>query len=288
MENIRYISRLDKDYPKRLSAIADAPAGIYIKGKLPDDDRPAVAIVGSRICSEYGKMCAEEFAKGLAASGVQIISGLARGVDGIAQLAAAKAGGDTYGILGCGIDVVYPSQNKKIYEEVLKKGGIISEYPPGRGAVAGQFPARNRIISALCDILLVIEAKKRSGTSITVSRALEQGKDIYAIPGRLHDLCSEGCNELISNGAGIATGVDVILDALGIKKEENDPALLKTIVLDADERKVYELLEAMPKDIAYLQGKTGLDVAAIMSLIYSLIAKDLCREVMPGLYVKKL
>ena len=286
MEEIRYISRFDKEYPKRLSLIANPPAGLYVKGRIPSDDRPSVAIVGSRICSEYGRLCADEFAKGLAKAGVMVISGLARGVDGIAQMSAAKAGGDTYGVLGCGIDIVYPHQNKWVYEEVLKKGGIISEYPPGRPAIPGQFPERNRIISALADIVLVIEAKKKSGTSITVSKALEQGKDIFAIPGRLYDACSEGCNQLIKDGAGIATCVGDILEALGM--DRNIKADNKSVAdsLSDIEKKVYTSLELLPQDISYIQYKTGVEAGKLMSTIYSLIKKDMCKETMPGLYVR--
>ena len=210
MAETRYITRFEEEFPDKLRFIPGCPAGIYVKGELPEPQKKSVAIVGARECSEYGRKMAEYFASHLAAAGVQIISGMARGIDGIAQKAALEAGGSSFGILGSGVDIVYPEQNRKIYEMIEGHGGLISEHPEGTPPRGRNFASRNRIISGMCDILLVIEARLRSGTSITVNDALEQGREIYAVPGRLTDGLSAGCNRLILEGAGSALHPDDI------------------------------------------------------------------------------
>lgn len=204
----------DADYPESLRSIADAPKQLYVRGSLPDQNRPSVALIGSRQCSIYGREMARWFGERLAGAGVQIISGMARGVDGIAQLAALNAGGQSYGVLGCGTDICYPKENKKLYEMLPASGGLLSEYPPGMPPLSHHFPKRNRIISALSDCVLVIEAKERSGTLITADFALEQGREVYALPGRLSDALSGGCNRLLFQGAGLALSPEDILEFL--------------------------------------------------------------------------
>lgn len=199
------------DFPQKLKKIPNPPFGIFFKGKLPDEKIPAVAMIGARKCSEYGKCMAENFATKLASRGVNIISGMALGIDGISQQSALKAGGSSYGVLGCGVDIVYPRSNESLYRQLLEKGGVISEYPPGMEPRPILFPPRNRIISAFADVVLVVEARKKSGTLITVDMALEQGKEVYAIPGRCTDGLSMGCNELLRQGAAIATDPEDII-----------------------------------------------------------------------------
>jgi len=214
-EDIVIVSVTDSDYPERLRNINGLPYMLFYKGKLPDEDKPSIAIIGARMCSEYGKSMARYFAEGLAEQGVQIISGLASGIDGLSQRAAINAGGESYGVLGTGIDVCYPTNNRDLYNELQDHGGIISEFPLGTRPLAMNFPKRNRIISGLADLVLVIEAKPRSGTSITVSMALDQGRQVFAVPGRVGDALSQGCNTMIADGAGIACDVDSILSELG-------------------------------------------------------------------------
>lgn len=173
------------------------------------------------MCSDYGRYMARQFGRGLAMSGVQVISGMARGVDGIAQHAAITAGGKSFAVLGCGPDICYPEENKDVYDFLPNSGGIISEYPPGMEPISSFFPKRNRIISGLSDVLLVVEARQKSGTSITVDTALEQGREVLAVPGRVTDRLSDGCNNLISQGAGVAINVEDVLDRLWqLKKTE--------------------------------------------------------------------
>lgn len=189
--------------PGKLAEIPDPPYGIFYRGKLPDENEPAVAVIGARECSEYGRYVAEELGQYLGRAGIQVISGMARGIDGISQQAALSAGGTSYGVLGCGVDICYPAQNRRLYEELLEKGGLLSTYAPGTKPLPQHFPPRNRIVSGLSDALIVIEARQKSGTLITVDMALEQGRDVYVVPGRLTDRLSDGCNHLLTQGAGV-------------------------------------------------------------------------------------
>lgn len=213
-KGIDFIPFTSSEYPERLRYIPDPPFCLYVKGKLPDEQKPAVAIIGARACSEYGKMVAAMFGKRLGGMGIQIISGMARGVDGIAQRGALDVGGETFAVLGCGVDICYPPENVSLYRDIPMHGGIMSEYPPGMEAQSSLFPQRNRIISGLADLLLVVEARKRSGTYITVTQALEQGKEVYVVPGRITDALSEGCNYLITQGAGAAISPESIIEEL--------------------------------------------------------------------------
>lgn len=202
-EGIELVSFLDDGFPKKLLQIPDAPLCIYYKGQLPKEELISVAVIGARECSDYGEYVAVELGKILGERRIQVISGMARGIDGISQSAALKAGGSSFGVLGCGVDICYPKSNRKLYHELCRTGGILSEYPPGTEPMAKLFPPRNRIVSGLADVLVVIEARQRSGTSITVEMALEQGKDIYAVPGRVTDRLSDGCNRMIKEGAHV-------------------------------------------------------------------------------------
>ena len=214
----------DKDYPQRLKRLSRPPYGLYCLGKLPEDNRPAAAIIGARECSEYGRYMARAFAGELARAGVSVISGMARGIDGLGQQAALGQGGRTYAVLGCGADICYPASNQGLYQEIVEKeGGILSVFPPGTPPAKGQFPERNRIVAGLSDVVLVVEARQKSGTLITVDLALEQGKNVYAVPGRLTDRLSDGCNLLIRQGAGIALAPGDILAELRLL--ENRKAL---------------------------------------------------------------
>ena len=204
-------------YPDKLEQIANPPSALFVKGKLPSEKVPAVAVVGARNCSPYGRMIAEKVGKQLAKSGIQVVSGLARGIDGISQQASLENGGAVFGVLGCGVDVCYPQENRTVYEAMAagrNGSAIISEFLPKAEPKSHHFPMRNRIISALSDILIVVEAKEKSGTFITVSAALDQGKDVYAVPGRVGDPLSFGCNRLICQGAELLYDMDRFVQEL--------------------------------------------------------------------------
>ncbi len=202
-KGIRLLLQEEREYPERLRNIPDAPYGIFVKGQMPSEEKLSVAIIGARDCSPYGSYVATELGRYLGEREVQIISGMARGIDGISQEAALGAGGMSYGVLGCGVDICYPAQNRRLYDKLLVQGGILSTYPPGTEAKKQHFPPRNRIVSGLADAVVVIEARNKSGTLITVDMALEQGKDVYVVPGRITDRLSDGCNSLLKQGAGV-------------------------------------------------------------------------------------
>ena len=208
------------EYPKRLLDIPDRPFGVYVKGKIWDDG-PRVAVVGARDCSPYGSYVAETFARGLAEMGLLVVSGMARGIDGIAQKAALDANGSTCAVLGCGVDICYPASNEALYREICSNGAVLSEYPPGTKPQPSLFPPRNRIISGLADAVLVVEARRKSGTSITVDMALEQGKEVFVIPGRITDRLSDGCNNLLLQGATIALSPAQVAEEIGTIWEQN-------------------------------------------------------------------
>lgn len=220
---IGFIYCEEEEFPQKMIGMPDMPFGLYYKGKLPDELKPSVAIVGARKNSEYGSVMADYFGRELANAGVEIISGMAMGIDGIGQKAALKAGGYSCGVLGCGVDIVYPLSNQNLYEQLLWQGGIVSEYPPGTQPLPLLFPQRNRIISALADVILVVEAREKSGTLITVDMALEQGRDVYVIPGRSTDALSMGCNKLLRQGAIAAiTPQDILADMKWLNEETGE------------------------------------------------------------------
>lgn len=217
-KGIRLVSIQDKNYPLRIKEMYQPPCVLYYTGSLPEEKSLAVAVIGARECSSYGVAMARAFATRLSQEGVNVISGMARGIDGVGQEAAIAAGGNTYAVLGCGVDVCYPASNRKLYEAIPQKGGIISPYLPGTLPQKTLFPYRNQIVAGLSDALLVVEARQKSGTWITVDRALEQGKDVYAVPGRLTDRLSDGCNLLIRQGAGIVLSPEDLLEELKVLK----------------------------------------------------------------------
>ena len=211
---MRFLLPGDPDYPEQLLNIPDPTYGLFLLGNLPPADRPSVAVIGARGCSPYGAEVAKELGSALGAAGISVISGMAVGVDGIAQMAALDAGGYSCAVLGSGADVCYPRSNRRLYEALRERGGILSTYGPGTPAVAGHFPPRNRIVSGLCDFLVVVEARQQSGTLITVDMALEQGKEIYAVPGRITDRLSDGCNGLLGQGAQVYLSPEILIREL--------------------------------------------------------------------------
>ena len=196
----------DAGYPNRLRNIYDPPCLLYVRGRLPAfDDEASIAVVGTRDCTPYGISSAEKLGDGLAAGGAVVVSGRARGVDSAALRGALRAGGTVTAVLGNGLDVVYPPENQYLYEDVAAAGALISEYPPGTPPEAKHFPVRNRIMSGLCLGTLVVEAPARSGALITAGTALEQGRDVFAVPGPIDAPASVGCNRLIRDGAGLVS-----------------------------------------------------------------------------------
>lgn len=200
---IRLVTTEDGEYPDRLRNIPDPPYGLFVKGSLPRKQELTVAVIGARDCSNYGSFVAEKLGEELGRHGITVVSGMARGIDGISQRAALSVGGRSCGVLGCGIDICYPKENRSLYDRLPEQGCLISSYPLGTPALARNFPPRNRIVSGLADAVVVVEAREKSGTLITVDMALEQGREVYAVPGRITDRLSDGCNRLIRQGASL-------------------------------------------------------------------------------------
>lgn len=305
---IRAVRYDEEGYPERFRMLSDRPYCMFYQGTLPEKNLPALAVVGSRRPSIYGEEMTEDFAGALAGAGIVIISGIAMGIDGISHKAALDVGGKTVGILGSGIGVPYPKENWTLYREMCEKGCVMSEYGPGVPPLKYHFPHRNRLISALSDGILVVEAAERSGTLITVDRGLEQGKEIYVIPGRIGDRMSAGCLQLIKQGARLVTDpAEIALDLAEIvnnrlqnetnredisenskncaysiklsKKSENG-----NLGLARDEKVVYDLCRLDTRHFdALLQG-SGLTVARLSEILYGLQAKGLIRQTVPNYY----
>ena len=210
----RILTLQDAEYPQRLRNIFDPPLVLYVKGRMPAlDEEAAIAVVGTRNCTPYGSASAERLSQELAASGAVVVTGLARGVDAAAARGALRAGGTVVGVTGNGLDVYYPYESQSLYDDVAAAGVLLSEYPPGTEPERSHFPARNRIMSGLSVAALVVEAPERSGALITARLALEQGREVYAVPGPISAPASVGCNRLIRDGAGLAAeGWDILRD----------------------------------------------------------------------------
>lgn len=299
----------EKTYPKRLLEIPDAPYALFYRGSLPKEEALSVAVIGARECSGYGEFVAEQLGRYLGEQGIQVISGMARGIDGISQTAAMEAGGTSYGVLGSGVDVCYPKSNHRLYDRLIKQGGVLSAYVPGALPASGHFPPRNRIVSGLADALVVVEARGKSGTLITVDMALEQGKEVFVVPGRITDRLSDGCNRLLTQGAGVfLTPADFVsqLRELAAKKgiaetddgeSKNEDEIKETVIekrkkqnllsISKELRPVYKQLEISPKTIEQILCKMpagyhqGLVSAALMRLCMDGYAK----QVSPGQFV---
>ena len=231
--DIQLLTLSDAAYPGRLKNIYDPPALLYCKGRLPLlDDLLCVAVVGTRDCTPYGVACAEKLGFGLASGGAAVVSGLAKGIDAAAIRGALRAGGVTVGVVGNGLDVYYPHESRYLYEDVASAGILLSEYPPGTEPASGHFPVRNRIISGLSLAALVVEAPEKSGALITAATALEQGRDVFAVPGPIDAPASVGCNCLIRDGAGLVSDASDILReyegrfVLNLKESREQPETL--------------------------------------------------------------
>lgn len=278
-KNIKFVCIEDENYPKKLLPYTHKPYFLFYKGELPDNQLPTVAMVGARACSSYGRNMAKNLGRELSESGVQVISGMARGIDTYSGLGALEGNAPTFAVLGCGVDVCYPTENIELYGDILKRGGIISEYPLGSAPVAWHFPMRNRIISGLADKIVVVEAKEKSGSLITVEWALEQGKDIMAVPGRVGDKLSSGCNRLIRTGAGIITSKEDILEELKyvVFNGENEHKN-KEKILEKDFLLLYSELGLQPKNIYELMETTGLEYERLLEMLLQLQLKGLIEQ----------
>ncbi len=282
----RILTWEDADYPPLLRNLADAPPLLYVKGQLNTADREwTVAIVGTRRASAYGRQAAEVLATALVHNGITIVSGLARGIDAYAHEAALKANGRTLGILACGIDQVYPPEHAKLAARIADCGALLTEAPCGSPPEAGNFPARNRIISGLSLGTIVVEAGETSGALITADRALEQGREVFAVPGNIFARTSHGTNSLLKEGATLVTSAQDVLEALNLKMVTAHSEVRAVIPEDPTEAKLFALLSHEPTHIDYLVRESGLPVAQVSSTLALMELKGSVRQIAGMQYV---
>ncbi|MBF1282955.1 MAG: DNA-protecting protein DprA [Oribacterium parvum] len=284
MNRIEEIPAFDSRFPERLREIPESPGCIYLKGRLPDPVEMTVGIIGARDGTEYGKMVARTLAKELSEYGISIISGMAYGIDTAAHEGALLGGGKTYAVLGCGVDICYPAINKKLYSKIQEEGGIISEYPEGSPPLPHHFVARNRLIAGLSDILIVVEAKERSGTFITVDRALEQGKQVFVVPGRITDPLSRGCNRLLMEGASLCLSKEDILSCFSIEAGKDNE---KKPNLKGEEKRIYNALDLEGKHIDALYKELGIPLQSLYSVLVKMEIEGYCESFSSSYYRKK-
>lgn len=290
-KGISFICMEDEYFPKRLLDIPQRALYLYVKGKFKFDEKPAVSIVGSRLCSNYGAAVAKEAASAFAKRGIVVVSGMAMGIDKLAHIGAlSSANKSTVAVLACGVDICYPKENINLYSRILEEeGAIISEFAPGKIATKWNFPLRNRIISGLGDVLLVVEAKEKSGTFITVDHALEQGREVFAVPGRIFDPLSKGCNHLIASGASIFTSIEDIISALDIKIDKRLNYEAKDIsILSEEESRVYNIINLIPMGLDEILEKSKMDLGVLMSILLRLELAGYIKQVLSNSYVRAL
>ena len=263
---VGWIGRGDPGFPPQLAAIHDPPPGLFLRGAGWNLlARPSVAIVGARSCSPYGSQVARAGARELAAAGLVVVSGLARGIDGEAHRGALEAGGLTIAVLGCGIDRDYPASHRELAARISEHGLIVSEYAPGVEPAPWRFPARNRIVAGLARATVVVEARERSGALITADFALEQGREVFAVPGEITSALSAGANALLALGACPFTSSHDVLEALGV-----DAPTVPAMELGAEAALVLERLREFPAGADELQRSTGIDAGALAAALTEL------------------
>ncbi len=285
--SIDVLPQTHTEYPRRLPEICDAPSILYRKGVLLPQDELAIAIVGSRRCTAYGRRHAERLSAGLSRAGFTIVSGLARGIDAAAHRAALQAGGRTLAVLASGVRDIYPPEHKELAEEIAQQGALLSEMPIDQRPLPGLFPQRNRIISGLCLGVIVIEATRNSGALYTARHAMEQGREVFALPGQVDSIASEGCHDLIRDGVTLVRGVDDVLSALGPLPMPTSPTSAVTIhsprelVLNPLESQVLNLISTQPVYIDDLLREAAIETSRVLATLTVLEMRRLIRR-LPG------
>ena len=292
---VRLVTRSDAKYPDNLSHIHDPPPFLYVHGCLQPEDRVAIALVGSRAASAYGRGVARELARGLARHGVTVVSGLARGIDAEAHRAALEAGGRTLAVLGSGLDVIYPKEHSALAQEMSQNGAVISEFSLASRPEAGHFPYRNRVISGLTLGTVVIEATEKSGSLITARCALEQNREVFAVPGNVTAGRSRGPHQLIKQGAKLVENVEDILSEivpalppglpLAAQTAQNEPAV-DLVNLEPDEVRLVNVLDGEPVHVDVLIARSSLSPARVLEVLLGLELKGIVTQ-LPGTHFVK-
>ena len=281
-EGIEFVTIGDRKYPEKLRNIAQPPYVLFYKGNLECAYLELVAVIGARKNTAYGAEVTKAIVRNICDLDLGTVSGVAYGIDSIAHKATLVSKGKTVGVLGCGLDIVYPPSNKRLYEEIIKEGLLVSEFPPGEKPNRYNFPRRNRIISGLCKWLIVVEASVKSGSLITVNYALEQGKEIMAVPGPVFNYTSQGCNKLIKDGAFSFTEIEDLYRFLN--KNKNN---VKNIEINSKERELWQIIGCEPIHIDKIIESVNIDRIALYELLFEMQNKNkiIC---LPGNYYAKL
>lgn len=280
------LTLLDENYPANLRQIDAPPPLIFVRGELFDTDEVAVALVGTRRATSYGREVAHNVATELAQAGVTVVSGLALGVDTVAHRAALEAGGRTIAVLGSGVDQIYPAQNHQLALEIERNGALVSEYPIGTRPMAANFPPRNRIISGLSRSVVIVEASQQSGALITAEFALDQGRELFAVPGSILHPGSSGCNELIRNGAAPLLSTNDLLEQLNIMRALEQKEVRRTVPADPLEAKLLEYISLEPLHIDEIVRRSSLSAPQVTGLLAMMELKGMIRQVGIMNYVK--
>jgi DNA processing protein len=287
---VRLVNFKEEQYPKNLLSIYDPPPFLFVKGEITKEDKNAIAIVGCRSASAYGKRITENIARELADRGITIISGMARGIDSIAHNSALKDKGRTIAVFGSGLDVIYPPENRKLADKIISSGALISEFTMQTKPEAPNFPRRNRLISGLSLGVVVVEAGAKSGALLTANCALEQNREVFAIPGNLGAKTSEGTNRLIKQGAKLVTSVEDILEELrmtiqGIKSPSGIKSEEDLSHLSEKEKNIYQLLSGEPYHIDKIATQASISVSDALSLLLSLELKGMVKQLSGKMFI---
>lgn len=279
------------EYPQYLREIHDPPIILYAKGQVIPNDLPFIAVVGSRNPTHYGRKVAMDLGNALALAGTAVVSGMAKGIDGAAQWGCLKGGGFTIGVIGTGLDVIYPASNRKLFEAVFEKGAIVSEFPMGTSPEPRHFPIRNRIISGISKGVVVVEATKKSGSLITAGQALDQGRDVFAVPGSIYSSRSEGTHLLIKQGAKLVDSVDDILEdtfqGLTDRKMSGwSSKAASSHIIGEVEEKIYDFLSEYPKHIDEIVRELELDPGEALSLLLDMELSGMIKQLPGKLFVR--
>jgi len=278
----------DPVYPQHLRHIYDPPKILYVRGNIDVLQLQMFAVVGARKASPYGLSVAQSVSRDLAEAGLCVVSGMARGIDTAAHRGALGVDKPTVAVLGCGVDVVYPRENKKVMEEIIDKGAVISEFPPGTAPMAGNFPVRNRIISGLSRGILVVEAADKSGSLITADLALEQGRDVFAVPGQVTNSVNRGAHRLIKQGAKLVEDAGDILEDFGYSFFAKPATGEKQADLTGDEKKIYNIISDDPVSSETIIVKTGFNTSQVLAILLELELRGLVSQLPGQRYIRSV
>jgi DNA processing protein len=287
---VQLLTFKEEFYPENLKSIYDPPPFLFIRGNIKKEDKNAIAVVGCRMASPYGKQITEKIGRELAKRGITIVSGLARGIDSISHLSALKENGRTIAVFGSGLDVIYPPENKKLVERIVQNGAIISEFLLGTKPEAPNFPRRNRLISGLSLGVVIVEAGAKSGALLTAQSALEQNREVFAIPGNIGAKNSEGTNRLIKQGAKLVTSVEDILEELNlitsVQQKEKNQIEKDLSQLSEMEKNIYNLIMNEPYHIDKIAQETSMTTSCALSTLLSLELKGFIKQLSGKMFVR--